>query len=793
MHELGRERYWSGVRQARQDGEETRTRAGRYLLRESVQACADALEGWLAHAAKTSGPRHGAHAHLSMIDSELASAICGRILLDEVAADRSYSTLAVLVGSRLEDELRFERFRTNHGRLWNRVRRQQRHANRYHLRKVLRAVVAEHMADWEPWSLADRTRAGAVLVDLFIGSTGLFEVVSERRGKRQVDRVQPREETLMWLEQSHEHHQSLHPFYLPMCCPPVDWGPGELGGYVGNLVRRQPLVRTRGSEPQPQVEAAEMPTVYRAINLLQNTAWRIRPDVLEVLEAEWEAGGGAGVLPERDPRPLPPKPEGMDEDPLLLAQWKGQAAPVHQHNGIMRGRRLSLIRLLFVAREFSTQAKIYFPYQLDFRGRMYAVPQFLNPQGSDVARGLLSFADGIPITEPEHVSALALHGANCFGMRGSLAQRSSWVGEHSKAIVDCARRPLVNNLWREADKPWQFLAFCFEWLGWKQAGYGFRSRLPCMVDGTNNGLQLYALITRDAQLGELTNCGSSSYDLEPEDLYMTVLRDLLGRLNVTSARWGYRWRAFLLSLTWGKKRKLTKRPVMTVPYGINRFACLKMVQEWFDDLTYSGEHADTFGEQRGAALQWLAGELWEVIQARVGPALEVMDWLGAAVRPRLDAGLGAVWTSPSGFPVVQDYRKSRSRVIRTVLGESVRSLRVLENQYAVDPRQHRKGVAPNFIHSLDAAALALTIDRVAFMGCTAFAAVHDAYGVHAARAPMLNLAVRRAFKEVAESDPLRSFAADCLRGVPDTIRLPSLPKMGSLDPADLFRSSYFFS
>ena len=41
--------------------------------------------------------------------------------------------------------------------------------------------------------------------------------------------------------------------------------------------------------------------------------------------------------------------------------------------------------------------RIYFPHNLDFRGRAYTMHVHLNHIGSDVCRGLLLFADARPL------------------------------------------------------------------------------------------------------------------------------------------------------------------------------------------------------------------------------------------------------------------------------------------------------------------------------------------------------------------------------------------------------------
>lgn len=41
--------------------------------------------------------------------------------------------------------------------------------------------------------------------------------------------------------------------------------------------------------------------------------------------------------------------------------------------------------------------RFYYPYNMDFRGRVYPIPAHLNHIGSDMGRGLLVFADGKPL------------------------------------------------------------------------------------------------------------------------------------------------------------------------------------------------------------------------------------------------------------------------------------------------------------------------------------------------------------------------------------------------------------
>ena len=69
----------------------------------------------------------------------------------------------------------------------------------------------------------------------------------------------------------------------------------------------------------------------------------------------------------------------------------------------------------------------------------------------------------------------------------------------------------------KADKPWQFLAACFEFKklrAWQKLPsaykehdelYGYESHLECYIDGSNNGWQHLAAMSKDKQAGTLVS------------------------------------------------------------------------------------------------------------------------------------------------------------------------------------------------------------------------------------------------------------------------------------------------
>ena len=96
---------------------------------------------------------------------------------------------------------------------------------------------------------------------------------------------------------------------------------------------------------------------------------------------------------------------------------------IKQKNYDLHSLRCDLGYKLDIAREFQHDVgvnteddaqTIYFPMNLDFRGRVYPIPPHLNHLGNDLCRGLLSFARRKPLGE-RGLFWLKIQVANLFG------------------------------------------------------------------------------------------------------------------------------------------------------------------------------------------------------------------------------------------------------------------------------------------------------------------------------------------------------------------------------------------
>ncbi|WP_187971121.1 DNA-directed RNA polymerase [Aquibium microcysteis] len=810
MASLGIERFRRQALETRQAGQATNNRSMQLVLDAVIVPTTSAILKFRDDAgAQRAGRRHTAARFFAGIEAEALAFIAAKLLLDGIAQAQNVTRLAVRIGSTVEMEQRLDAFSKHDAKNYKGTTKwldgQTDHLE--HRRKTLMRMLAEHGDNWDCWTDRDRLLVGLKLIELVCQSSGLFEVHTNSRKKRVETTIEPTQRFRDWLASLDTQFELMAPEFLPCVVPPKDWTGLSAGGYLTNtFVHPLPLVKTRHKAHRDALKKADLSFVMEQVNVVQRTAWAVNDRVLEVAKALMGTGSEVAGLPPMSDRPIPSKPADIDTNEEARLAWRKAAAPIYRFNRTIVSKRLLSLKAVGIAEEFAKYPAIYFPHQLDFRGRAYAVPQVLNPQGSDLAKGLLQFAEGDPLTYPEQDEWFLIHGANSFGVdKVSFIERIEWTYDNAAHIMQAAQSPLDYLWWAEADSPFVFLAWCFEYLAWTQAkitGEGFRTRIPIAMDGSCNGLQHYSAMLRDPVAGAAVNLVPSE---KPQDIYKEVadrVMDNLHHIAMSEHRTdaGYATEEdrneWALANQWGAfgiDRKLTKRPVMVLPYGGTQRSCFQYVQEAVEARILSGQD-NPFGDELPAAVQWLAARVWEAIGEVVLSARLAMGWLQDVARVVTKEGLPIQWTAPSGFVVVQAYPELTSqRIDTTLLGSRFAPRLNNENPDVLDRRRQVNGIAPNFVHSLDAAALILTVAKAHGRGITKFAMIHDSYGTTAHHAPALAQAIRQTFLEMYEpADTLDKFKEEV---VPAHLadRVPSSPMVGGLDLSAVLRSAYFFA
>jgi len=476
------------------------------------------------------------------------------------------------------------------------------------------------------------------------------------------------------------------------------------------------------------------------------------------------------------------------------------------------------MRTLAVAERFRDEEAMYFPHQLDWRGRAYPLPLYLTPQGNDMQRGLLEFANGVAITDQDGADWLAIHGAGMFGYdKVSLEERVEWVMQHEAQILAAAENPYDHRFWLDADKPWQFLAFCFDWAGYRAEGFDYVSALPVQMDGTCNGLQNFSAMLLDEIGGAAVNLIPAD---KPQDIYQRVADKVIVRIAqdidsdepiVAKQKFDDGTEREIIVCTVGEiargwlgnvTRKVTKRPVMTLAYGARRFGFVSQVEEdtirpWRekDPVGYpfirSGEDGKPFDFGYKAAA-YMGGLIWDMVGEVVVAARMAMDWLQEASKVASKEGLPIYWTTPAGFLVQQAYRVPNVKRIDTTFNSQRLQLTYQVGAGKIDSRRQASGISPNWVHSLDASHLMKTITACHEQGIRSFSMIHDSYGTHAGNAWAMARTLREKFVQMySEVDTLARFKDELEQQT--AVELLPLPPKGNLDLNVVLDSPFFFA
>ena len=523
-------------------------------------------------------------------------------------------------------------------------------------------------------------------------------------------------------------------------------------------------------------------TWVKAINKLQRTGWRINSQILEAM-----------LDSQKD---FISYEEVKDNKPKELK------------------RRSKVIEWAFITKKAKhlTGKTFYQLMEADYRGRLYYAEPFLNFQGSDLARGLLKFARGIPMDE-YGLFWLAVHTACSYNQsygideipdwcsadyhtylqeesldsisvdKMTLEDRVQWTKENMDWIVEAGQN---NTFFHHSEKVISFLACCIEWNDYHQAklsGQIHRTHLPIPVDGSNNGWQHLGAISKDEKTGELvglipTEIQKDFYVQTAKELYRLTedgeLKDLLDSMPMKHIRKG-----------------ISKRGSMTRAYSAGAGKIGENM--WWDCK------AEDYDEKYGiteAHCKSLAKILIKAINNVCPGPLKTMGYLQSLASTAIVQGSTTLkWSTPSGFPVeYKDYYSKKCKTLGTISGYTKYRKDGRVNHVAQvytdfpDMRGFMCGISPNYIHSMDAAHMALVVDK--WNGD--FGAVHDSFSTHAPDVELLLGHTKREFIDMYDVTNYYQTIEDYLVKDMSDVTVDR-PELGNLNIEEIQDSDYFFA
>lgn len=668
-----------------------------------------------------------------------------------------------------------------------------------------------------------KVNLGTRLIDVVLKSgCNLFETRTVHLGKKRQNTLVITEDAMKIIGKVKDRNILFSVTYKPLVAPPIPWDNiyGNGGYYTPNSLQfiRNNKASKHISSSMPEVDLTR---IYSVINHIQDTKWKINNYILEVVEqiigdtmvdpttpqGNPKYYGNIPYMDSLDVYEMIPRERygalderGMHIDKDAYKRWfKDKEVQLKKLEAI-RSKRIMFLLAYNLANEYRKRDTMYFTYNTDFRGRLYPIQQILNPQSTGAVKAFLEFSDATLLTE-EGLYWLKVHTANNYGLdKASYDDRVKWVDDNINEIVRIAKDPMGTiEIWNDADEPLMYLAACKALLDHSE---GLPVRLPVSLDATCSGLQLYSGLLKDKQGAQAVNVvdrTTKGSTVKPADVYTDVAiqvekyleqGEYPTQLSFTT-RDGERKVTSTIKeandLQGNVTRKLTKRNVMTVPYSVTKRGMYDQVRDLLDEME---DNDNVFW--RGD--KWIVAKLLVELNSKainhvvegasVGQTF-IKDVIHTYYEEQNEKPL--VWKTPHfNFPVVQWKVKNIEKKIKTCLGQ----LALRSPTTKINKQQMYNGIAPNLVHSLDATLMYLAVEKVRDQGGNSFMLIHDSFGVPPNDVPKLNVAVREAFVELFEGEPLKDWVAQV---EPTRVADVDSIMMNTLDIQDVLKSTYIFS
>ena len=190
---------------------------------------------------------------------------------------------------------------------------------------------------------------------------------------------------------------------------------------------------------------------------------------------------------------------------------------------------------------------------------------------------------------------------------------------------------------------------------------------------------------------------------------------------------------------------------------------------------------------------FLAGKVWDSISDVVGEAQKAMSWYREVAKLCIDNEVPLRWTTPSGFVVKQAYETWQSQSVKTVIGDVIRQHKIRSGTGKLCKRRACNGVAPNQIHSIDAAICDLTVLKNSSQGMQFQSSIHDAYLCLAPDMPRMRDNLLDSVVQVFSGNLMEDFFHEIRHYLPTEVTVPEPPERGELDIELVRQSEYFYA
>lgn len=680
--------------------------------------------------------------------------------------------LAASIGARAEFEMlmRDPAFEDS----WHRSALYHLNGTDVSVRDVMQRLQDSHLfSGWQPMRHVDRIALGTWLLENLAEHTGMIRIALAASPfyPGQKDWVVYQSDAFFqFTKQWKQVASRFRTAHAPMVVPPRSYTRQDDGGYLSILGQAMAVPWERFPR------AVERNTsLLAALNRLQAVPWAVDFRQLELIQAVWDRGGDVGSMPPADPLPEVERPQQAGS---WRAYWQFLA---DRRLNTMRSRTVTAMA---VASEHQHLERLYSVHFADYRGRMYARGP-ITPHGPDHIRTMVEFSDPALLQRDRDAPVFAWHLGGAFGVAKDRAARMRWFEQQQPMLLAVGRDPLANmSSWASASDPFDVARLAAAWADLADSPTGTTlSGIPVRLDQTCSGYGHVAALTRNSVMARLANLNGDTY----EDVYLRVGARALALLEEAMVAERDEKEASLMAYVrdhW-PGRSVVKAAVMPLVYGRKQFSMQQALARHFRDeiLDVVTEH----GHRPMAAGVLMARLLVAAARELLSGLDELASWLKEVGRRQLEQDMAPHWWTPDGLRVESYSSKTVSQALEIhAAGRKVRVECKSDEGSPLHPRRSLSTLAPDYLHSIDAAFARLVVSR--WDG--PLVVVHDCFATTVDREPELHQLLLATTRDFYRADPLNQLWIEAQQELDCT--LPPPPGMDCEDILEIGSNPYMF-
>ena len=605
--------------------------------------------------------------------------------------------------------------------------------------------------------------------------------------------------------------------YKPLLQKASDWTSGTVKSRNNETLK---LIKGANVDTLSKISPENTPIVLRSVNKKQSIAYTIKPKIFETYK--W----------------------ALDNKQECFESYRVET--------ITKERKLAkeaeAFQILKAAEPYVSKV-FYQNYTLDRRGRCYPLAAFLTEIGSDNSKGMLTFAEGLPLGKGG-LEELYHTIANHYGEdKLSHKDKVKFVENKYYEFVSMGKDPKISKGWMVTESPFQFLSAVIE-LAELDAHFvaggkteDFVSHIFNPRDGSCNGMQFILGLAKSDKHGHLVNLkpnadgkpgdlysyiaskvrdkvmddasNASEEAMQYYDLYFKTIERLRNRFRMAElnndprveykkkvVKWyQHKYKAELKltdNIYWAKAkftikewRKVVKRNCMTYGYSATKQGMGSQIIEDTKDI----DNVYLSNKQHSAA-RLLGATVFDTIESEFPEVSNVMKMF----KDNCEAYMNKTNkqyshnTLISNFPFTQNYVKHKTVKVTVKDGLYVQG----------NDKKYKWLNEVDFKIKSDLPILNLAKSKAAISPNTIhnldslhlmlvidecdfdIVTAHDSYGAHASDVKEMQKVIREKFKLIIDSDPLQHVLNETGNLVPKI-------KQGQLDSSEILRSEYAFA